>query len=177
MGCPTQKPLALLRRIIRASSSEGDVVLDPFCGCATTLIAAETPGRLRTGIDLSSLAVKLVLSRLQQAADDGALPGGGQLPQNVSRRADIPQRTDSGKLPPYKTHRHALHGKQEGNCAGCPHHFPCRNLRVDHVVPQARGGTDHPDNLQLLCGACNSTKGTIDQAAFAARLRARGIRD
>ena len=135
MGCPTQKPLALLRRIIRASSSEGDVVLDPFCGCATTLIAAETPGRLRTGIDLSSLAVKLVLSRLQQAADDGALPGGGQLPQNVSRRADIPQRTDSGKLPPYKTHRHALHGKQEGQLRGLSAPLP---------VPQLEGGSRRP---------------------------------
>ena len=41
MGYPTQKPLALLERIIKASSSEGDMVLDPFCGCATTLVAAD----------------------------------------------------------------------------------------------------------------------------------------
>ena len=172
---PTQKPLALLERVIRASSNEGDVVCDPFCGCATTLVAAETLDRQWIGIDLSGLAVKLVLSRLQKAADDGALLDGGQLP-DVHHRTDTPQRTDVGKLPPYKTHRHTLYGKQEGLCSGCRHHFPYRNFTVDHIVPRSRGGTDHLDNLQLLCGACNSTKGTIDQAAFVAKLIAQGIR-
>ena len=61
---PTQKPIALLDRIIQASSDEGDIVLDPFCGCATALVAAETLNRQWIGIDLSSLAVKLVLSRV-----------------------------------------------------------------------------------------------------------------
>ena len=176
VGYPTQKPLALLERIIKASSNEGDVVLDAFCGCATALVAAETLGRQWVGIDLSSLAVKLVLSRLQKAADDGALLGGGRLP-DVHHRTDTPQRTDVGKLPPYKTHRHTIYGKQEGLCAGCRHHFPFRNFTVDHIVPRLKGGTDHLDNLQLLCGACNSTKGTIDQAAFVAKLKTQGIRD
>lgn len=69
VGYPTQKPLALLERIIQASSSDGDVVLDPFCGCATALVSAEMLGRQWIGIDLSDLAVNLVLSRLEQAAD------------------------------------------------------------------------------------------------------------
>ena len=176
LGYPTQKPIALLNRIIRASSNEGDIVLDPFCGCATALVAAEALRRQWIGIDLSSLAVKLVLSRLQEAADEGALLQGGKLPE-VHHRTDIPNRTDIGELPPYKTHRHTLYGKQEGNCAGCLHHFPFRNLTVDHIVPRSRGGTDHLDNLQLLCNACNSAKGTIDQAAFVAKLKAQGIRD
>ena len=176
VGYPTQKPLALLERIIKASSNEGDVVLDPFCGCATALVSAEALDRQWVGIDLSSLAVKLVLSRLQRAADDGALLGGGQLP-DVHHRTDTPQRTDVGKLPPYKTHRHTLYGKQEGLCAGCRHHFQFRNFTVDHIAPRSRGGTDHLDNLQLLCGACNSSKGTIDQAAFVAKLKSQGIRD
>ena len=175
VGYPTQKPLALLERIIKASSNKGDVVLDPFCGCATALVASEALDRQWVGIDLSSLAVKLVLSRLQKAADDGALLGGGRWP-DVHHRTDIPKRTDVGKLPPYKTHRHTLYGKQEGLCAGCQHHFPFRNFTVDHIVPRSRGGTDHLDNLQLLCGACNSTKGTIDQAAFVAKLKTQGIR-
>ena len=81
IGYPTQKPLALLERIIKASSNEGDVVLDPFCGCATALVAAETLNRQWIGIDLSSLAVQLVLSRLQKAADDGALLASGWLPE------------------------------------------------------------------------------------------------
>ena len=59
-GFPTQKPLALMERIIRASSNEDDIVLDPFCGCATTCISAERLGRQWIGIDLSPLAVRLV---------------------------------------------------------------------------------------------------------------------
>ena len=173
---PTQKPLALLDRIIKASSDAGDVVFDPFCGCATALVSAEALDRQWVGIDLSSLAVKLVLSRLQKSADDGALLGDGRLP-DVHHRTDTPQRMDVGKLPPYKTHRHTLYGKQEGLCAGCQHHFPFRNFTVDHIVARSKGGTDHLDNLQLLCGACNSTKGTIDQAAFVAKLKSQGIRD
>ena len=57
-GCPTQKPLALLERIIKASSNEGDWVLDPFAGCATACVAAENLGRQWVGIDLSAKAVE-----------------------------------------------------------------------------------------------------------------------
>ena len=64
-GYPTQKPLALLERIVKASSNEGDVVLDPFCGSGTTCIAAERLGRQWVGIDLSSEACKLVEARLE----------------------------------------------------------------------------------------------------------------
>ena len=64
-GYPTQKPLALLERIIKASSNEGDVVLDPFCGCATACVAAEQLGRRWVGIDISPKAVELVNMRPQ----------------------------------------------------------------------------------------------------------------
>ena len=60
IGYPTQKPLALLDRIIKASSNAGDVVLDPFAGCATACVSAETLGRQWVGIDLSELAATLV---------------------------------------------------------------------------------------------------------------------
>ena len=60
LGYPTQKPKALLDRIIRASSKQGDLVLDPFCGCGTTMAAAEELGRKWMGIDISSNAVRLV---------------------------------------------------------------------------------------------------------------------
>jgi len=174
VGYPTQKPLALLDRVIRASSSQGDFVLDPFCGCATALVSAEMLGRQWIGIDLSDLAVNLVLSRLEKAADDGALLQGGKLP-DIHHRKDVPRRTDVGKLPPYKTHKHTLYGKQEGKCAGCKHHFPFQNFTVDHIVPNSKGGTDHLENLQLLCNYCNSTKGTMDQAAFVAKLAQQGM--
>ena len=63
-GYPTQKPLTLLERIITASSDEGDVVLDPFCGSGTTLIAAEELKRNWLGIDVSPLAIDMTLKRL-----------------------------------------------------------------------------------------------------------------
>ena len=168
IGYPTQKPLALLDRIIRASSNEDDMVLDPFCGCATALVAADRLNRQWAGIDLSSLAARLVLKRLR---DDR-----GPLFDDVIHRQDIPRRTDLGELPNYRTHKHMLYGRQEGVCSGCRMLFPFRNLTVDHVVPQSRGGSDHLDNLQLLCGACNSTKGTDSQEQLIVRLVAHGIR-
>jgi len=64
LGYPTQKPLAILERIIEASSSPGDVVLDPFCGCGTAVAASEKLGRKWIGIDIAYLAVSLIKSRL-----------------------------------------------------------------------------------------------------------------
>ncbi|MGA2030480.1 MAG: DNA methyltransferase [Verrucomicrobiota bacterium] len=65
LGYPTQKPVALLERIIQASSNPGDVVLDPFCGCGTTIDAAEKLGRQWIGIDVTQLAISLIKNRLQ----------------------------------------------------------------------------------------------------------------
>jgi len=64
LGYPTQKPLALLERIIEASSNEGDVVLDPFCGCGTAVAAAEKLGRKWIGIDITYLAIALIKKRI-----------------------------------------------------------------------------------------------------------------
>ena len=69
LGYPTQKPQALLERIIEASSNEGDVVLDPFCGCGTAVAAAENLKRRWMGIDVTHLAVALMKSRLRTAFD------------------------------------------------------------------------------------------------------------
>lgn len=66
-GYPTQKPVGLLERIIRASSKEGDVVLDPFCGCGTAVHAAEKLKRNWVGIDITHLAINLVKRRLNKA--------------------------------------------------------------------------------------------------------------
>lgn len=66
MGYPTQKPVALLERIMSASSNPGDVVLDPFCGCGTTVCAAEKLGRNWVGIDITHLSVALIKARLRR---------------------------------------------------------------------------------------------------------------
>jgi len=73
LGYPTQKPVALLKRIIEASSNPGDVVLDPFCGCGTALAAAEELGRAWIGIDITHLAITLIQARLKR--DFGLEPG------------------------------------------------------------------------------------------------------
>jgi DNA modification methylase len=64
LGYPTQKPRALLSRLIRASSNEGQVVLDPFCGCGTTIEAAESLGRRWVGVDVAHYAISLIEARL-----------------------------------------------------------------------------------------------------------------
>lgn len=67
LGYPTQKPEALLERIIASSSNEGDLVLDPFCGCGTTIAAAQALNRRWTGIDITHLAINLIRTRLRDS--------------------------------------------------------------------------------------------------------------
>ena len=88
----------------------------------------------------------------------------------VTTRTDIPQRTDIEAPIPYRLNKHVLFGQQEGLCAGCRSEFPFRAFEVDHVIPQSRGGTDHIDNLQLLCSSCNRIKGNRSMEYLMARL-------
>ena len=164
IGYPTQKPLALLERIISASSNPGDVVLDPFCGCATACVAAEKLGRKWVGIDISEKAVELVNMRLREFMGDLFHS------RLVTARTDIPRRTDIDAPIPYRKQKHVLFGRQEGKCAGCKIEFLFKIMEVDHVVPRSRGGTDHPENLQLLCPNCNRIKGDREMAYLVARL-------
>ena len=164
VGYPTQKPLALLERIISASSNPGDVVLDPFCGCATACVAAEKLGRKWVGIDISEKAVELVNMRLRE------FMGGLFHSRLVTARTDIPRRTDIDAPIPYRKQKHVLFGRQEGRCGGCKVEFLFRIMEVDHMVPRSRGGSDHPENLQLLCPNCNRVKGDRDMAYLVARL-------
>ncbi|MEW5988236.1 MAG: DNA methyltransferase [Chloroflexota bacterium] len=70
LGYPTQKPLTLLERVIEASSNPGDVVLDPFCGCGTTIAAAQKLGRTWVGIDITHLSIALLKYRLRDMFGD-----------------------------------------------------------------------------------------------------------
>ena len=164
IGYPTQKPIALLERIISASSNPGDVVLDPFCGCATACVAAEKLGRRWVGIDISEKAVELVNMRLREFMGDLFHS------RLVTARTDIPRRTDIEVPIPYRKQKHVLFGRQEGRCGGCKVEFLFRIMEVDHMVPRSRGGSDHPENLQLLCPNCNRVKGDRDMAYLVARL-------
>lgn len=167
LGYPTQKPLDLLLRIIAASSNEGDVVLDPFCGCATTCVAAEKLQRQWIGIDISEKAVELVKSRFRSELAIGSEDNPTLLP-GVIHRTDMPVRSDMAKRS--KNIKELLYGKQKGYCNGCGSHFEMRNFHIDHIVPTKKGGPDVDENLQLLCGHCNSVKGARDMEYLMARL-------
>jgi DNA modification methylase len=95
LGYPTQKPLALLERIISASSNEGDVVLDPFCGCGTAVHAAEKLKRQWIGIDITHLSVSLIEKRMKKAfaalRDKGAFEIIGT-PQDFDAAKDLSER-------------------------------------------------------------------------------------
>lgn len=91
LGYPTQKPLALLERIIEASSKPGDVVLDPFCGCGTSVHAAEKLGRRWTGIDITHLAIWLIERRLKDAFPDRRFEVLG-VPRDMAAARDLAAR-------------------------------------------------------------------------------------
>ena len=137
------------------------MVMNPFCGCATACVAAENLGRRWIGIDLSEKAAEPVRRRLRDAS--GVFG-------DVNHRTDNPRRTDVEEVKDCRTRKHKLYGKQEGHCAGCGTLFPFRNMTVDHIVPQSKGGGNHIENLQLLCGACNSVKGNRDMPWLLANL-------
>ena len=145
-GWPTQKPLALLDRIIKASSKEGDYVFDPFCGCATACVAAELLGRRWVGIDISPSAEVITKYRLDEARH--TLEG----TQTFDPEADVivlrepPKRTDI-KEPRPADFKPQLYSKQNGECTGCRIHFPYRNMTIDHIRAKSRGGPDTVDNL------------------------------
>ncbi len=91
LGYPTQKPVALLERIISASSNEGDVVLDPFCGCGATVHAAQKLGRTWIGIDITHLAVALIERRMKDAFSGLKYEVYG-VPKDIAEARDIAAR-------------------------------------------------------------------------------------
>jgi DNA modification methylase len=97
LGYPTQKPLALLERIISASSNAGDLVLDPFCGCGTTVHAAQKLNRRWIGIDIAPLAIGLVRRRLADAFPHAGFDIRG-LPQDRPS-TDLPSQSGMQRAP------------------------------------------------------------------------------
>ena len=146
------------------------MVLDPFCGCATTPIAAERQGRQWVGMDIWDGAHEQVIQRLQLNRQLLAHPR-----QQIVYATSPPERTDGGepatlvlrtptgraqRLPPPRTHHGRLLADIGPFCQGCgaDYQFDTRVLEVDHINPRSQGGTDAYENLTLLCPPCNKEK-------------------
>ena len=184
-GYPTQKPLALLDRIIKASSNPGDIVLDPFCGCATACVAAEKLGRRWIGIDVSELAVLLCDERIQQVQNETGQTNFGIPYHDPIQRADddLPVRTDVLALidempidPSLSKDavKQRLYEEQSGVCNGCERHFTpefADLMDLDHIKPKVKGGLHTWPNVQLLCRTCNVRKGAGTMAQLRKRLQ------
>ena len=177
-GYATQKPVDLYKRIILASSNPGDVVLDPFCGCATTLIAAEQEGRQWIGMDLWDEALTVVQGRLDKEC--GNIEQGKLWSGAIFTTDTPPPRTDDGAIaaPPLKTKKKGamrspepgpvlpraemialLIKRQEGKCAGCNRRYEDERIwQIDHLNPRSAGGVNHDSNRCLLCPPCNGIK-------------------
>ena len=184
MGYPTQKPLALYERIISASSNPGDMVLDPFCGCATTPIAAERLGRQWVGMDLWDGAHEIVKRRME---DNRQLLANPSAP--IIYTEDAPERDDGGEDAPafelplrkqrqleawqklsHAEMRDILYDAQEGVCGGCGRELEKEFMELDHILPRADGGANDITNRIMLCAPCNRKKshrltlsGLVDQ--------------
>ena len=179
-GYPTQKPLALLDRIISASSNSGDVVLDPFAGCATACVAAERLERRWLGIEIGDEGYRQVVQRMRDTVKlaskdtplllepEGVITRLEKLPGQQTEYPLVPQpearRVRGRTAPPPRVRvedktKQWLFGVQQGYCIGCAASIPLYLLSVDHVVPRAGGGPDEEWNYQLLCSYCNPVKG------------------
>lgn len=187
-GSPDQKPVSLYERIIQASSKEGDLVLDPFCGCATTIVAANNLKRRWIGIDRREDARYHIVTRLlklsrkdrehlkKYAINEEWLDKQIQSCEMHYQSAP-PTRTDNGEenapelKPVYSAEPENLLSHDEmkkilitefgAECWGCGFEPPDKDdryLHLDHINPKSSGGSNDIDNRSILCQPCNSKK-------------------
>lgn len=160
LGYPTQKPVALLARIIAMSSNEGDTVLDPFCGCGTTVHAAQKLGRQWIGIDVTHLAIALVERRLKEA-----FPGIGfdvhGVPRDVAGARDLAERdkhefqkwiTATIGAQPYKGGKKGMDRGIDGYL-----HFRDGEKKSQFAIVSVKGGGN------ITSGMVRDLKGTMER--------------
>ena len=163
LGYPTQKPLVLLEKIIKASSNKGDIVLDPFCGCGTTLVASHKFGRRWIGIDVSPTACKLMMKRLRHELSVNAQLIKGNVDLNYVK-----------KLPPFEFQNWVVVDKFLGNIS----RTKSGDFGIDGLTPQITGGfpiqvkqsedigRNVIDNFQSAMRRFNKKKGYIVAYSF-----------
>ena len=169
-GYPTQKPLRLYKRMIQASSNPGDIVLDPFAGCATTCVAAEQLGRQWIGIDIREESGDVIRERLEREVSESMA-----WDAIVRTPTEAPERTDDGaeaapelflESPKPKEKRISAPeareslAKRDGlRCRGCGYVPPYLDfMHVDHKKPRKLKGKESLSNFALLCEPCNRKK-------------------
>ena len=182
-GYPTQKPLALYKRIVRASSNRGDIVLDPFAGCATTAVAAQSLRRNWVAIDIEGRGYNLTKQRMsdERTLDQQTIVIGPAI-------TDLPPRTDDGRTAadplnpkPRKQRAPSKIDKDRDRkldilidefglqCWGCGfdpaklgtagERYGREFFELDHIKPQSARGNHDILNRAVLCGPCNRRKG------------------
>lgn len=174
LGYPTQKPLALLERLIQASSNLGDLVLDPFCGCGTTIMAAQKLKRRWVGIDITHLAISLIRSRLK---DKHVIVGKDY--QVIGEPADLASATELAQTNPYQFQWWALslidarptgHSSDDpkgkkGADKGVDGWLTFResdNINLQKIVVQVKGGANIGASLvRDLVGTVQATKSAM----------------
>ena len=182
LGYPTQKPEALLERIILASTNEGDVVLDPFAGSGTTCAIAEILNRRRIGMDLNREAADISTKRLRKLikslskeeqknrqslffrGDKNAFGVRRQTAaESVERAKGLRNILNKDEIEVSNAHRRKLKEDalqvQHGRCLGCGRwSLDGANFDCEHIYPKSQGGLLTKNNTQALCGNCNSIK-------------------
>ena len=166
-GWATQKPVPLVERIVLGSSAPGDLILDPFCGCATALVASQNLGRRWIGIDKEDYAIDQVRQRLGLWCNFETTP---------PIRTDGDTETDIRAVPvrlqrdPYGWEKFTnnqkrdllaeIQGKDNGvQCPGCGIVLPVRYFQLDHDTPKSDvRSVNTIDNRILLCVPCNGYK-------------------
>lgn len=184
-GYPTQKPIALMKRIVEAASNPGEVVLDPFIGSGTTAKACEELEETRQwiGMDLWEEEQKAIDERVRRI--ESYIRGSGK----VLVTSTPEKRTDSGETACPRLPNQYLREEPPGPrlsraeimemkireaggsfCAGCDREFPHPSyLELDHNVPRADGGINHHSNRILLCSPCNKRKSHLHTLSWLRR--------
>ncbi len=165
LGYPTQKPEALLERIINASSNEGDIVLDPFCGCGTSIAAAQKLNRHWIGIDITYLAISLIKHRLHHAFGNIAYEVIGE-PTAVTDAQELAA-TD-----PYQFQWWALglvnarptdqkKGADRGIDGRIFFHDESESAKTKHIIISVKAGHTGPAHVRDLRGVVDREKAAI----------------
>ena len=178
MGYPTQKPIKLLERIITASSDEGDLVLDPFCGCGTTLHAAENLCRQWIGIDVSRFSVELMKERL---LSNFGFKGNGLTNEDIKVRGtpnNISEAEELANKDPFEFEKwvcgligaHGMYHNpgdrgRDGGIDGVIRFGILQqngkiSVKKTHAIVQVKGGKVTPDSVRALSQTVEETRGT-----------------